>query len=151
MAGNNASFSAVAFRDAIKFAMNMGTPQEVVQRVLFRWSPRRTFSSQDSEHNPFVWTAVPSSEVVNSGVEVDCAVEFVDSREMTSSVGLFHLTRVMVTLLDVDYVKIIDGEGFRADLLTINGNEYEVKFEPPPVGLFDVTVHQIYAVARDES
>lgn len=151
MAGEYSGFSASQFRTAIKFAMNMGKPDDVNQRVSFAWSVRRTFAAADEGENPFDWTAIPATEIAPPGVEIDCAVEFVEQPTLLSNAGKFTNSKIVVTILDTDYTSIFDDAGVRADLIIADGNTYEVEFESPPMGLFDVTVHQIHARARDES
>lgn len=154
MAGNNASFDAAAFRDAIHFAMNMGFPEDATKRIKFQWSTRRTYAASDADAtgNPWDWTTAPQEEVVNPEVEVLCAVDFdksISGRDGAPA-GAFDPTRVTITMLDDEYPEIFDGDGKRADLVSLDGSVYEIEYEVPPLGLFDVTVHQFVARARDE-
>lgn len=143
-----AGFDAAAFRLAIRSTMTMAAPNATADRVTFRWSPVTTYSPQDPSHNPYSWTAPPTSSITHADVQVPVAVEF-SARPAASSetgVGEFDNSRAIITILDVDY-ELVAG----ADLVLLGQNIYEVQFVAPPIGLFEVTVYQIYTVARDES
>lgn len=148
MAGTNAAFNSTLFRSAIKSAMNMGLPEDTAQRATFRWTPVRAFGVEDPGSKPYNWSSTPTSEVLHADVQIDCAVEF-SSRPAGSRdtvVGQFDTSRAILTILDEDFPSI---EG--ATHVLLGGNTYEIQFVAPPMGLFDVTVYQIYADALDES
>lgn len=144
-------FDAAQFRDAIKFAMRMGLPDSVPLRATFHWTPNKTYSVTDPSGQPYGWTADSLTSVAPPDVLVDVAVEFqrYSSGEGNTSIGEFQTTSVVLTLLDVDYALIAGPP--RADIVLLGGNTYVVDYVAPPIGLFDVTVYQIYLRAEDES
>lgn len=148
MAGKHPSFNAKEFREAITFAMNMGLPEDKKERITFRWTPNRVYENTDAGGNPWSWSSQPTSEEIKEDVQVPAAVEFSarPAGSVDTPIGQFDTSRVIVTLLDVDFDKI---QG--ADLFILDNNEYDVQFVGPPLGLFNVTVYQIFAEARDES
>lgn len=143
-----AGFNAAEFRDAIKFAMNMGLPETESERATFRWNVDRTFAVADSGGVPFSKAEVPVTEVEHDDVQVDVAVEFTNVRgaDITNAVGQFNTARAVITVLDEDYA-LIEG----ANMVLLGGNTYDIKFVRPPVGLFAVTVYQLDCEARDET
>lgn len=154
MAGTDQDFNAAEFRDAIHLAMRMGLPEETDQRITFRWSSERTYARADPAGHTYDFTQAPTATVTVADLQVDCAWEFV-ARPAGSDetvLGQFDESRIVVTLLDEEYDEVLDhGDGTLPDQIVAGLNVYNVDFETPPVGLFDVTVHQLYATARDES
>lgn len=143
-----AGFDAAAFRLAIRSTMTMAAPNATADRATFRWSPIKTFSPQDPAHNPYSFTEAPVTNVTHIDVKVPVAVEFSAPRLAAheTPLGEFDTARAIITILDDDYALVAG-----ADLVLLGQNTYEIEFVAPPIGLFDVTVYQIYAVARDES
>jgi hypothetical protein len=146
--GVPAGFSAPAFRDAIKFAMRMGSPNQSSEKVTFQWKTRNDYAKEDILSQPYDWTSTPTSTDSRPDVKVDCAVEFgriaggVTERTV---MGDFDTNRAVITVLDVDYA-LIEG----ADYAVIGGNTYIVEYVQP-LALFTVDVYQLHAVALDES
>lgn len=148
MAGKNPNFNAKEFRDAIGFAMQMGLPEDPNERITFRWTPNKVYDDGDAGGNPWSWDSAPVSSDERPDVQVLAAVEFAarPAGSVDTPLGQFDTSRVTVTLLDEQF-ELIRG----ADLMVIDQNIYEVAFVGPPIGLFDVTVYQLYGEARDES
>jgi hypothetical protein len=134
--------------------MGMGKPEDEAKRAKFAWTPRKTHSIADSGNSPFDWTAAPLTAVSPTAVEVLCAVDTIgkgDLASTTTPMGTFDSPATVITLLDTAYVQIFDDDDIRADTVIIDGNTYDIEFEVPPMGLFEVTVHQFVLKARDES
>lgn len=148
MAGKNPNFNAKEFREAIHFAMEMGLPQDPSERITFRWTPDKTYDDSDSGGNPWSWDVVPVVTDERADVQVPAAVEFAarPAGSVDTALGQFDTSRVTVTLLDEEFEKIRG-----ADLMVIDANIYDIAFVGPPIGLFDVTVYQLFGEARDES
>jgi hypothetical protein len=143
-----AGFNAAEFRDAIKFAMHMGLPEDTNERATFQWTPQKTYSKTDAAGRPLSWTAAPLTTNEHEDVQIDVAVEFqrYTSGEGITSIGEFHATSAVLTVLDDDYAEV---EG--ADKVLLGGNTYTIEYVAPPDGMFGVTVYQIYLRAEDES
>lgn len=141
-------FNAAKFRDAIKFAMHLGLPDDTSERATFMWTPQKTYGATDAAGRPYNWTATPTSVVTHDDVQIDVAIEFhrYSAGEGNTSVGEFHTTSVTLTVLDEDYA-LVQG----ADKVLLGGNTYTVEYVAPPIGMFDVTVYQVYLKAEDES
>lgn len=148
MAGSQAGFSASAFRDAVHFAMNMGAPVDVKERVTFRWRAGKTFSVADGSNRPYDFSHRPVAVDAKADVQVPAAVQFQRSASAGADgggAGLFNVNRAVLTLLDEDYVQV---EG--ADQVLIGSDVYVIDFVLPQ-GLFDVTVYEVHCRAFDES
>jgi hypothetical protein len=154
--GISAGFDSQGFREAIRFAMQMGTPPEEARRPKFiKRSNLRTFWKAGVE-----LSAPPrmgrNNEPLDPEVEVrvtppqeftvDCAVEIDTADADELPVGSFRPTKAVVTLLDEQYAEI---EGCKE--LVYNGDRYLYGYEPENTGLFDVGVHTIIFYALDES
>lgn len=148
MAGTSADFDADAFKEAIRAAMLMGMPNNVSERATFRWTTEKTFSLADPAGSPYDLTATPVTTTAHPDVQVPVAVEFVSRVSTTqfTAAGEFDQARAVITVLGDDYDQI---EG--ADQVVLSGNTYDLIFVAPKMGLFDVDVVQIHALARDET
>ena len=147
-------FNAAQFRDAIKFAMRMGTPNPEENRATFRWDVERTYSEADGSGNPYSWTATADSETSYDEVQADVAVEFVTRSTLSNGnpIAEFDTPRAVITVLDVDWDIIIDGGSRPApDQVILGGNTYNMDFIAPDIGLFDVNVYQLHCSAIDET
>ncbi len=149
MAGSGApsGFNAAEFREAITFAMTMGTPNNPSERATFRWSASSQFEKQDSVNRPYNWTAPALVVAQKPDVQVPVAVKFSGSGSGTSNnVGGFDSARAILTLLDEDFIKVAG-----ANMVLLGENVYEVRYVEPPVGLFEVTVYKIHVEALNEA
>lgn len=148
MASSNPAFNPAVFRQAIRDTMIMGLPNATAEKPTFRWNPNKTYATADPGGAPYDFTAAPVVTVAPADVQVAVAVEF-SSRpagSLETVIGEFDNSRVIITVLDEDY-ELIRG----ADEVILGGNTYDIQFVGPPLGLFEVTVYQIFAIARDES
>lgn len=153
MSKSDPRFDAAKFRSAIQFAMQMGTPAQSSQRTKFVWSGSKMYSSgADQNQNPFDWSSAPAIEQPERSLEVLCAIEYSDAGgAYKTGVGSFEGSTIVATLLDEEYTKLLTfGDGRRPDLALVNGATFEIQYELPPVGLFDVTVHSLFLRAKDE-
>jgi hypothetical protein len=142
-------FDSAVFRDAIRFAMNMGLPDSTEERITFRWTTAKTFTTADSAGKPYRWNDTPSKTVAKDDVQVPAAIEFQSAGVGGTSRTVFgeiQNSKVKVTLLDEDYA-LVEG----ADLIILDGAKYIIDFVKPPDGLFDATIYTIFATAEDEA
>lgn len=148
MAGSNPNFSAAAFRTAIIDAMTMGLPDAEQERATFRWHKQQTFNTVDPAGQPYDLTASPATDTTPEDVQIPCAVEFSarPAGSLETTLGEFDTSRAIITVLD-EHIASIEG----ADEVLLGGNTYDIQFMGPPIGLFEVTVYQLFAIARDES
>lgn len=151
------AFNAARFRDGVGFAMKMGIPDTLAERVTFFWDSVKTYTDADTKGEPYNWTDSPTATVSATSVPVSLtvpvAVEFFDSKSSSGDtvLGDFDIGRVRVTMLDTAYAQLDDANLDKPDGLTIDGNIYDIDYWGPPVGLFDVTIYSVFASARDES
>jgi len=152
-----AGFNATNFRDAIKFAMKMGSPNIADNRATFRWDVERTFDIKDPSGNPYSWDKVPVSEVSYNDIQVDVAVDFIARSTLSglTPIGEFDTPRAVLTILDVDWALVLATNTStprpNPDRVLLGGNTYNLDYVAPDIGLFDVNVYQVYCSAIDES
>lgn len=128
--------------------MTMGLPVDVVERPTFRWTTQRDYAIDDPAGNPYDWTATPTETTTHPDVQVPCAVEFAarPAGSTETVLGQFDTSRIVVTLLDEDYDAVRG-----SDVILAGGNSYDIDFVGPPLGMFQVTVYQVFATAQDET
>lgn len=153
MAGTSPDFNSSEFRSQIKATMRMGIPGDPNEQLRWHFAPVEVYSPQDPALRPYNWSTppdevIPGNPDVPSGWEVvDYAMEFAARpADNNSDVGRFDTSRLVITVLDVDYEKIKT-----ADYAMIGNNHYEISFKGPPMALFDCTIYQFYMQARDQS
>lgn len=146
--GFGAGFDAAKFRAAIEDTMTMGLPNATSERATFRWLPDQEWSVHDQRGKPYNWTATPTTNTQHADVRIPVAVEFSSNARNAgeTTVGSFNEPRVIVTVLDTHFAEV-DG----ADLIIFDNNTYKIEFVAPPIGLFGVTIYQIFARAVDET
>ena len=151
-------FNETQTRDAILNTMLMGMPDDVAQQLTWYWRRDRTFSPDDPAGNPYDWTAPPiqdnpsNPDLPDDGVDqslvVPYALEFSarPAGSATTVLGDIDTSRAIVTLLDTYYTQIQT-----ADYARIGDARYRIQFDAPPIGLFGMTVWQVYLEAEDEN
>jgi hypothetical protein len=145
MAGTNQGFDAAEFRDGIHFAMNMGAPIATTDQVKFYFAPDPTTTgSVDATGMPFDPTTTPTA-VTPDPITVPCAVEYDRQEGEHDRVGFVVPSRLRILLLDVDYERVKE-----CSYIVHGGDRYDLRYEEPPLGLFDVGVHTMVFVARGE-
>lgn len=154
--GISATFDNDGFRNAIRFAMQMGANPDVSRQPRFvKRSSARTYwknntqlttvPRMDLDGNPLdpdIEVRSPDAELV----AVDCAVEIVRAEADEVPVGNFRPVKAVVTLLDEQYQLV---KGVRE--LLYNGDQYIFGYEPESNGLFEVGVYTMIFYAKDES
>lgn len=148
MAGTNPGFSAEAFRNGIRVAMNMGLA-EPPDAPVFHFPSVRSNSlgaPADQAGLPFDPDIDVDTTPTQAPVSVPCALEFFDSNgQPARGFGTIHPTRVEVTLLDEDHAQV---EG--CSHVVISGETYHYRQTIPQVGLFDVEVFQMMFTVDSE-
>jgi hypothetical protein len=150
-------FPTDLFNNAIKFAMQMGTPNEESKRVTFVFSGNgSTYWKNGTELSPPPALDLdghpydPEVEVRKTAdvtLQVDCAVEVKEVLPRPEDpVGTFQHTELTVTLLEAEYQQVV---GCKA--VTYNGDRYVYSFEPTNYGLFDANVHQMVFTSEDDN
>jgi hypothetical protein len=108
MAGSDTGFDATEFRDAIHFAMLMGSPNQIADKATFKWTKVQTFNPQDPAHHPYRWNETVLTDTTHADVTLDeVAVEYRAARtESGTDVGTFNALKAVMTMLDEDYVLV---------------------------------------------
>lgn len=153
--GIGVDFDNEGFRNAIHFAMQMGLNPDPDRRPIFiRKGQGRTYRKDgelvlnprlDRDGRPLD----PQIDIIrtpDTQVMADCAIEVERADAEELPVGNFRPTKVVVTLLDEDYVKVKDCRE-----MVYNGDRYLFGFEPESNGLFEVGIYTMIFYAIDES
>lgn len=154
--GISASFDADAFRNAIRFAMQMGSPPDTDKQAVFiKKSTSRTFWKNNVQvSNPRLdrdrMPLDPEVEVrdgADEEISVDCAIEVSSLTGNETPIGLINASsKVTVTVLDEQYA-LVKG----AQELRYNGDIYKYGYEPEGLGLFDVGINTLVFYAEQET
>ncbi len=144
MAGSLAGFDGQAFRDGIHLVQEFFTPAD--QRATFYFPDESpTSGTVDSENVPFDPAATVTRTPSKQPVVAPCSIEYQDVAGNLENLGYISPSRIVVTLLDVDYATV---KGF--DYLVVNGVRYYYRGTDIPSALGNVTVWSIRCVAEDE-
>ena len=138
-------FNADLFRNGIRNAMIMGTPVDPTHRATFRWIIKRHYTTADTAGMPFNFGSTPTSTDERDDVQVPVAMEFMPGPLTGTSIGAFHEAQMVLTVLDEDYALVET-----ADEVSVAGKEYDIVYVGPPIGLFSVTIYQMYCQAKGE-
>lgn len=154
--GISADFDGVQFRNAIRFAMQMGVPPDPDKQAVFVFKPTgRTYWKNDvqlvsaprldRDGKPLDPT-VEVRRVEADTKTVDCAVEIVRADAEELPVGTFRQTKAVVTVLDEQYEEI------RGCIeMVFNGDRYKFGYEPEGLGLFDVGINTMIFYPLEET
>lgn len=160
--GIEAGFDPVEFRNAIHFAMQMGTPPDPDMRLKFMRQPAgrtywkdgvqlNTTPRTDRDGKPFdpdieVRKPAPEAYTMPGGGQVDCAIEVTRADADELPVGNFEPTKLIITLLDEEYAVVKD-----CRQVVYNGDLYRFGYAPEALGLFSVGVNTMIFYAENES
>lgn len=154
--GISADFDGLQFRQAIRFAMQMGTPPDPDKQALFVFRPTsRTFWKNgvelgspprlDRDGKPLDPT-IEVRRIEAATKRVDCAVEIVRADAEELPVGTFRQTKAVVTVLDEQYDEIRG-----CSEMVYNGDRYKYGYEPEGLGLFDVGINTMIFYPVEET
>lgn len=142
MAGEGADlgFPAAEFRDAIRSAMVMGSPNRTLDKATFRWDKVRRYDPQSPAGEPYDWASVAAEDLSRADVVVDeVAVEYSAGRTIeATTVGQFVPLRAEITMLDVDRELVVG-----ANWVLLHGIPWGVAAETV-TALFSVDVYTLY-------
>ena len=155
--GIKAGFDRTMFESAVRFAMQMGTPQDPDKRPVFIFSSTGVSYWKDGVELPTPphvdSDGVPLDPTIEvrkadeGRVSIDCAIEAGGGGGLGEiPVGRFPVVRLTVTVLDADYHLV---QGCAA--IEYNGDRYTYDHEPENVGLFDSGIHTMIFVSEDET
>jgi hypothetical protein len=146
MAGRNSGFNAREFRDAIRFAQNMGAAPLAEEQATFYFPSTLVYNRPTDDANvPFDPNATVTRNVPTP-VRVACSIEYIDAQGQTVRFGSITASKVIITVLDEEFRKI-DGCAYVA----IHGDKYIYTRTEPPTGLFDVGLYRLHFLAENET
>lgn len=147
MAGRLPGFDPAVFREAIHFVQNMGAPEDAEMRATF-YFPKAYGSevARDDEMVPFDPATPVGGTTTRQPLQVPVAVRYVDRDGELENFGAIIQSKLVLTLLDVDYVRV---KGF--EYVVIGGEQYLYHHTEPPAALGSVTVWNVHVTARDEA
>ena len=165
MAGTNPQVNISEVRQAIQFAMRMGSPNRLEDKATFYFRQTRVWRDPstaspdepdgevvvsprlDQDGNPFNPDLKLHLEGKAPVVLDEVAVEFAIARPEELEVGSIRPTRVEITILDEQWRGISDA----IEVSLQSGDRYYISYEKPVIGLFEMDVHQLVCYAKDES
>ena len=138
-------FDAGVFRESIRFVYTMAAPTVLADQITFFTAPQLVYNTPvDAEDVPFD-PAATVTRVQSVGVQVPCAVEYLDVEGQAIVFGTVTPSKVVVTLLDEDYQRVKD-----VSYVVIAGERYNYRRTEPPSGLFDCGLYVIHFLAENE-
>lgn len=139
-AGTDLGFPAGEFRDAIRAAMVMGSPNRTLDKATFRWDKVRHYDPQSPAGEPYSWASVPDEDLSRADVVLDeVAVEYAAGRTIEgTTVGQFVPLRAELTMLDVDRDLVVG-----ANWVLLHGIPWAIAAETV-TALFSVDVYTLY-------
>jgi hypothetical protein len=152
------AFNEAEMRYALLETMKMGLPEDPAQRLTWYWKRERVYSPDDQAGNPYDWTAPPVSDTPanpalpdtgdDQSLQVPYALEFSARPAGSAStvLGEIDTSRAIVTMLDSDFERIKT-----ADYAVIDDSRYRIQFDAPPMGLFGLTVWQVFLESEDQT
>lgn len=155
--GLSATFDSQGFRNAIRFAMEMGAPPDPALRPTFVFPPSGTtyrkngidIAASDVRRDRDGHPLDPDIETIQTPgarIQVDCAIEIMRADANEIPVGSFRPTKAVITLLDEEHEQV---KGCRE--VIYNGDRYAFGYEPDAIGLFDVGTFTMIFYAIEES
>ena len=155
--GISADFPKQQFENAIRFAMQMGTPNDPDKRPIFIFPTKEKTYWRDDVQIPTPHLDAdgrpldPNIEMrISDPIEKEgvlCAIEVETSAAVGEiPVGKFPSTRLVITLLEAEWEEVVGCDGVR-----YNGDYYVYDHEPQNYGLFDSNVHTMIFVSEDET
>lgn len=155
MAGTNPNFNAAEVRDALHFAMVMGSPNRQEDKATFYFKQTSVWKDEDDvvvldprldqDGNPFRSDLHLELEGREPVTLDRVAVDFGMAKPEELEVGSFRPTRVEITILDEQWSEISDA----VQVSLVNGDRYYISYEKPVIGLFDIDVHELVCYALD--
>ena len=157
--GFSANFPSATVRNAFRFAMQLGQPDEARRVKFIKKAPgRQYFLDGVEQFQPPMGTLRldrdgrplnPEVSVVQTPdqeIAVDVAIELTDATADELPVGNFRPVKATITLMAQEYEQV---RGCRE--ITYNNDRYGFSHELDANGLFDLTVHTLVFFALNES
>lgn len=145
MAGTNRDFDAQAFRDGVRFAMDMAAPVEAVDQATFYFPNVLVYNRPvDADNVPFDPASTVTSQPVTP-VRVTCAIEYFDADGLPTNFGTVTPSKITITLLDEEYERVKS-----CSSVVVGGERYVYQRTEPPLGLFEVGLFTLHFTAEDE-
>lgn len=147
MAGNLPGFDAEGFRDAIRFAMNMGASPDVEQQATF-FFPMTITSTYPTDGRGVLFAPVSGTAVTRTPskdpVRVPCAIEDAAADSDETGFGSFG-EAIIVTVFDTEYTAI---RGF--EYVVVGGVRYDYARMLVPRGLGPVGIYRFLCTGEGQ-
>lgn len=145
MAGNLPGFDPDEFRDALRFAMNMGAPPDAEQQATFVFPMIPTSTVPvDARGVPYAPGTPVSRTPSKDPVRVPCAIEDAASESDETGFGSFGQA-IIVTLFDEDFEVV---EGF--EYVVVGGVRYDYARALVPRGLGPVGIYRLLCTGEGQ-
>jgi len=158
--GISVDFPSDTVRNALLFAMQMGSPNDTTRQVRFiKKAPgRQYFKGLVEQFQPPVGTLRldrdgrpldPEVRIVQTPdeeIDVDVAIELTEANADELPVGNFRPVKATITLMEPEYAQI---QGSRE--VEFNTDRYGFAYELDTTALFDLDFHTLIFFALNES
>lgn len=146
MAGSLPGFNADEVRAGLRLAMNVGLPPVVEEQPTF-FMPREVTTTGAADESGVPFSPVNKrTQAPPVSRRVPCAVEYFDNQGKIENFGVIVPSKVEITLLDEDYVKV---KGF--EYVVIGGNRFFYDRTETPLGLVSIGVYVVHCTAEDQA
>lgn len=139
-------FDANDVRSGLRTAFRVGMPPIDDDQPTFYipvTQPSQT-EAVDEGGVPFDPSYVPP-RTPPTAVKVDCSIEYVDGSGKLENFGVISPTKVILTLLDVDYAQV---KGF--SYVVISGTRFWYRRTETTHGLVSVGLYKVHCASEDE-
>jgi hypothetical protein len=144
---------AAEFRADIGAVSMMGLPEDPALRPIFHFEDGRTYANEDSAGRPWDWTASPTDPEPPAGItagngvgEVLVAVEAREGETDETTAGTYEADEYILTFLDDEWAKVS-----QFTWVSLGGRRFKRGKTVNPIGLNDVTVHQVRVEADPDA
>jgi hypothetical protein len=147
-----AAFPADEVRAALRFAMQMGTPNNVADQLSFRWTAQPLVSGPtDQAGRPLRWTQPldPAAPPAIADKRVTCLAVQGKLGDDWTTIGPLDPTTLTVLLLDTEYDELVAHGGRLPDQAVMSNVVYFDVVEAQVQALFGMDVHRLEAHTTD--
>lgn len=139
-------FPANDVRAGLRTAFRVGMPPLTPDQPTFYIPVEQPTASEsvDADDVPFDPDYVPP-RTPPTAVKVDCSIEYFDGSGKLENFGVVAATKVVLTLLDVDYEQV---KGFT--YVVISGDRYWYRRTETTHGLVSVGLYKVHCEAEDQ-
>lgn len=135
--------------DSLRRTMVFALPVNDADKPTFYFDRVVTWTDYDQEGSPWDWTAAPVTDTTKDPVRAICAYEFFSplgrQGESYTEVGDFTPTTMVVTMMEPDFLKVVDCSSMTVGNSTLR---WWFRYFRPTYALGNLPVFQIHFVSE---